>query len=645
MRFVYILSFLFVLPLLANNHSISLQLTNQKIVYLTGIEYQLTFDEMDSSTFEKTISIEYNGEIIISHAISNLIQQNNTLQMDITFTSSGLYTILIDDQKQSIEIRVIPGWLSILPALFAIALALITRQVLIALFAGVWLGTTFLYGYNPFTGFLYTLSEYISKSLADTDRTSILIFTLALGGMVGVISKSGGTKGIVESISKYASNARRGQIATWLMGVLIFFDDYANTLIVGNTMRPLTDKLKISREKLSYLVDSTAAPVANIAIISTWIGYELSLINESFSNIGVDQNAYITFFKTIPVNFYPIFALIFGLAVAYFGRDFFSMYKAEQRTAKGKGLMRENAVPLSDMDSNELTAKADAPLRWYNALLPIVLVILTTLAGLWYTGLQGTTLSDSELQSMGMIHYISTIIGNSNSFSVLMWAAFIGGFAAILLALMQRILSLNESILAWVSGVKAMIMAALILTLAWAIGSICNDIQTANYVISITEDFLSPHWLPTLSFIIAGVIAFATGTSWGTMAILAPLVIPLAYQLPAMDTTITSVTAYSIFLSSIASILAGATFGDHCSPISDTTIMSSMASGADHIDHVRTQLPYALIVAGLSILLGYLPAGYGIPGWLMLLIGTVLIILFVRFAGKKIDQTNTKSQK
>ena len=456
--------------------------------------------------------------------------------------------------------------------------------------------------------------------------------------MVGVMSKSGGTKGVVKNISRFASNARHGQLAVWLMGVLIFFDDYANTLIVGNTMRPLTDKLKISREKLSYLVDSTAAPVANIAIISTWIGYELSLISESFNTIGLDQNAYITFFKTIPVNFYPIFALIFGWSVAYFGRDLFSMYKAEQRAADNKGLMCQNAVPLSDMDSDELTAKEGAPLRWYNALIPVGLVIVTTLLGLWFTGLQGTTLPDSELQSMGIIHYISTIIGSSNSFAVLMWAAFIGGFTAILLALFQKILTLNESILAWVAGVKAMIMAALILTMAWAIGTICTDIQTANYVISITEDLLSPHWLPALSFIIAGLIAFATGTSWGTMAILAPLVIPLSYQLPLMDASISSTTAAGIFLSSIASILAGATFGDHCSPISDTTIMSSMASGADHIDHVRTQLPYALIVAGISIFVGYLPVGYGLPGWLMLLIGAVAIILFVRFAGKKVGK-------
>ena len=643
MRFFYSVLFLFVIPLMAENNSDNLQLTNHRIVYLTGIEYLLNFSQIDSSIFQKEISIDIDEKNVMSGNISEYIRQDNSLQMSIRFESSGNYSITMDGEKQPTTIRVIPGWLSILPALLAIALALITRQVLIALFAGVWLGATFIYGYNPFTGFLYSLSEYIGSAPADPDRTSILIFTLALGGMVGVISKSGGTKGIVESISRYASNARRGQIATWLMGVLIFFDDYANTLIVGNTMRPLTDKLKISREKLSYLVDSTAAPVANIAIISTWIGYELSLINDSFSTIGLDQNAYITFFKTIPMNFYPLFALTFGLAVAYFGRDLFSMYKAEQRAANGKGLMRENAVPLSDMDSDELTVKDGAPLRWYNALIPVSLVILTTLAGLWFTGLQSTNLPDSELQSMGLIHYISTIIGNSNSFAVLMWAAFIGGFAAILLALFQKILTLNESILAWVAGVKAMIMAALILTLAWAIGTICTDIQTANYVISITEGLLSPHWLPTLSFIIAGLIAFATGTSWGTMAILAPLVIPLAYQLPTMDTAISSAHATGIFLSSIGAILAGATFGDHCSPISDTTIMSSMASGADHIDHVRTQLPYALIVAGVSIILGYLPVGYGMPGWAMLLIGAAAIVLFVRFAGRKVGKTGSKS--
>ena len=620
----------------ANNISGKFGLIDRKMVYLTGVEYQLSFNGLDSTDNARIIYVTNTGRHISETSVKDLARHDDTIQMNLKFESSGPYTITMDGRESRVNIRVIPGWLSLLPALFAIALALITRQVLIALFAGVWLGATFLYGYNPVLGFLFTLSEYISKAPAHPDRTSILIFTLALGGMVGVISKSGGTKGIVESISKLASNARRGQIATWIMGVLIFFDDYANTLIVGNTMRPLTDKLKISREKLSYLVDSTAAPVANIAIISTWIGYELSLINESFNSIGLHRNAYITFFKTIPENFYPLFALIFGLAVAYFGRDFFSMYDAEQRAARGDGLMRKNAVPISDMDADELTAKKGAPLRWYNALIPVAMVIVTTLAGLWYTGVQSTSLTASELQSMSVVHYISTVIGNSDSFAVLMWAAFIGGFTAVLLAIFQRILTLNESILAWVSGVKAMVMAALILTLAWAIGTICSDIQTANYVINVTEGLLSPHWLPMLTFIIAGTISFATGTSWGTMAILAPLVIPLAHKLPAADAFISASTAEGIFLGSIAAILAGSTFGDHCSPISDTTIMSSMASGADHIDHVRTQLPYALIVAGFSIFLGYIPAGYGIPGWVMLIIGSVVIFILVRFMGKKV---------
>lgn len=419
------------------------------------------------------------------------------------------------------------------------------------------------------------------------------------------------------------------------MGILIFFDDYANTLIVGNTMRPLTDRLRISREKLAYLVDSTAAPVATIAIISTWIGYQLSLISDSFRRIGIDDNAYITFFRTIPYNFYPIFALIFGFFIAYLQRDLFSMYRAEKRAGEKGELLSKDAIPLADLASDELSPKKGIALRWYNALIPILTVIFSTLAGLWLTGLQAVRDSGMTMTGKGSIHYLSTVIGQANSFDVLMWAAFLGSFAAIILAVVQRLLTLNEALLAWVGGVKAMVMAALILTLAWAIGNICTDIQTAEYVITITSGLLSPHFLPMLSFLIAGVIAFSTGTSWGTMAILTPIVIPLAYQLPLDDVLLAEATRNSIFLSSIASILAGATFGDHCSPISDTTIMSSMASGSDHIDHVRTQLPYAVIVASISILLGYIPAGFGFHPLIGIVIGFIAVFLLIRFAGRR----------
>ena len=615
----------------------AVKIVDRPAVYLSDVPYTIKLDRAVLQDTSEGLVLLRDGQAADRWTVSELnAEGGNTEIADVLFKRSGTYTLTDNAGRFEIAVRVIPGWLSLLPPLLAIFLALLWRQVLIALFAGIWLGAVFIYDYNPFSAFLYTLTEYIGKAPADAERIAILIFSLTLGGMVGVISKSGGTQGIVQKLSSFARDRKRGQIATWLTGVIIFFDDYANTLIVGNTMRPITDKLKISREKLSYLVDSTAAPVANIAVISTWIGYELSLLNDAFEKIGYDQNAYITFFRTIPYNYYPIFALIFGLAVAWFGRDFFSMYKAEKRAWQGKGLLSESAVPLADVNSKEMSPKEGIPLRWYNALIPVLTVIVTVLAGLWFTGLQGVRIPTEELERMGLIRYISTVIGQSDSFAVLMWAAFIGSIVAILMAIGQRLLTLNDAMLAWVGGVKAMVMAALILTMAWAIGNICGDLQTAEYVVSVSRDLLSPHLLPLLSFLIAGAIAFATGTSWGTMAILTPIVIPLAYQLPQMDPTISVTVRTEIFLSAIASILAGATFGDHCSPISDTTIMSSMASGADHIDHVRTQLPYALMAAGFSIVFGYLPAGLGLHDAIILTAGLIALVLFVRFAGKKV---------
>ncbi len=554
--------------------------------------------------------------------------------------------ISLGKEKVRREIRAIPAFFSILPPLLAIALALITRQVIVALFSGIWLGVTFLYGYNPILGFLHTLDEYIVQAMASKEHVFILVFSLVLGGMVGVISRSGGTQGIVEKLSQLAKNSRGGQIATWLMGVFIFFDDYANTLIVGNTMRPLTDKLKISREKLSYLVDSTAAPVANIAIISTWIGYEISLINDSLSQMGVNSNAYILFLKTIPYNFYPIYTLIFGLTVALLLRDFGPMRRAEFRAQSTGQVLRAHAVPLADLSAKELLADEHTPKRWYNALVPVAMVILVVSVGLFYTGWSagmeklaaeagaaGVTVSDLPL-----IRRISAIIGESDSFAVLMWAAFIGSITAIIMALWQRLLNLHQALDAWVGGIRSMVMAAIILTSAWAIGSICVELFTADYVVHLTRAYLTPHWLPLVTFITAALISFATGTSWGTMAILMPIAIPLAHKFPQSDISIDAAHAMGLLLSTTGAVLAGATFGDHCSPISDTTIMSSMASGADHIDHVRTQLPYALTAAAVASLFGYIPVGFGVTNWVVLPLGILAEIVIIFFAGRRIDK-------
>lgn len=562
---------------------------------------------------------------------------------DLSLPASGSHTLTISlgDSEETAAIRVIPAWLSILPPLLAIVMALITRQVIVALFAGIWIGATFVYGYNPLLGFLHTFDEFIVNTLAKTDHVYILVFSLALGGMVGVISRCGGTQGIVEALARYARNPRGGQLATWVMGVLIFFDDYANTLIVGNTMRPLSDKLRISREKLSYLVDSTAAPVANIAIISTWIGYEISLISDSFGALGLEMNPYITFLQTIPYNFYPIFALVLGLYIAWMNRDFGPMLRAERRARESGAVLREGATPLANLASDELIAEEGTPLRWYNALIPVAVVIAVVSGGLVATGweagwekIAAAAAVEGGRDQISFIRKASAVIGAADSFATLMWAAFIGGIVAIIMAVAQRILSLHHALDAWVNGIRSMLMAAIILTAAWAIGDICTELFTARYVIDLTRAFLSPEWLPLMIFLTAAVIAFATGTSWGTMAILMPIAIPLAHQAPTADPTIDAAHEMILLLCTTAAVLAGATFGDHCSPISDTTIMSSMASGADHIDHVRTQLPYALTAGGVACLFGYIPVGFDVSNWILLPLGAAVLFLVVRFLGK-----------
>jgi Na+/H+ antiporter NhaC len=565
-------------------------------------------------------------------------KQGNAEVSSTIFTKSGSAIVKIPQLNWQSELRVIPGWLSLLPPLVAILLALMARQVLVALFVGVWIGAVIIYDYNIFAGFFYGLTEYIVLAPADPANMAIVVFSLTLGGLVGVICKMGGTQGIVDKLSYFASNSQRGQLVTWLMGIFIFFDDYTNTLIVGNTMRPLTDKLRISREKLSYLVDSTAAPVANIAIISTWIGFEISLIRSSFESLGLTENSYLTFLQTIPYNFYPLFALVIGFSIAWFGRDFGPMLKAERRASKTGQVLASGATPVSSLDSQDIVPDKDIERRWYNGFIPIFVVILTTLLGLWFTGLNSLRSSGTDLDSVGFIQYISQVIGASDSYSVLMLASFLGSVVAILLAISQKILRLDESISAWIGGVKAMLLAVLILTMAWSIGNICADLKTADFIIHISEGFLSPYFIPLLSFIIASLISFATGTSFGVMAIMMPIVIPIAYLVPQADPAITLAQQQGIFLSTIASVLAGSTFGDHCSPISDTTIMSSMASGADHIDHVRTQLPYAIFGGVLSIVVGYIPIGFGVSPFIMLPIGIVIIVLAIRFLAPKVQK-------
>jgi len=476
----------------------------------------------------------------------------------------------------------------------------------------------------------------MTPSLADSDHASIIIFSVLLGGMVGVISRSGGTQGIVDRLTRFATSPRRGQLSTWLLGVVIFFDDYANTLIVGSTMRPITDRLRISREKLAYIVDSTAAPVASVVPISTWVGFEIGLIAAAFTQLGIDgeYNAYAVLVSSISYRFYPIFALIFGFTIAATCRDFGPMLVAERRASASGALIAEGDVPLALANSDETQPPPHAPMRAMNALLPILTVIAVTLAGLWASG-RGAVVRTPDMATLA---FVREVFSNSDSFAALRWASLAGVVVAIVLALAQRILSVRQTMEALVAGFRSMLLAIVVLVLAWSIGAVCADLHTADYAVGLTSGILSPHWVPVLVFLLSAVIAFATGASWGTMAILMPIVIPVCHGLSTAAGHPPGSASYTtILVGTISSVLAGSVWGDHCSPISDTTILSSMGSGCDHIAHVRTQIPYALGIGLLGMLVGDIPTAFGMSSWVAIAIGAVLIVAAVRFFGQRSD--------
>ncbi|MFH1844523.1 MAG: Na+/H+ antiporter NhaC family protein [bacterium] len=529
---------------------------------------------------------------------------------------------------QDVPVRLLPGWVSLLPPLLAIGLALLTRQVYIALLLGIWFGVTGIYGWNPLLGFLHLGDRFLVEALADRSHASILIFSTLLGGMVGILSHAGATEGVVRLLARKVRGRRGGQQITAIMGTVIFFDDYANTLLVGNSMRPLTDRLLISREKLAYLVDSTAAPIATIAIISTWVGFEIGLIQEALARLESTDSAYSLFLRSIPYGFYPIFTILFVYLVASLGRDFGPMHRAETRAVTRGELLRPGAQPAADTNSFEGGVEHGTPAHPALAAVPILLVILVTAGGLWWNGHQ-TLVAAGE-----MTPSFRQILNAADSFAVLMWASLSGVLAAGILVIVSRRLTLRGTVEGWLAGAKAMLIAMVILLLAWSLSAVCSVLGTAPFLVELCQQGLAARFLPAVTFVLAAAVSFATGTSWGTMAILMPLVFPLGAILPVNE-GLSASTGMNIHLATISAVLAGAVFGDHCSPISDTTILSSLASGSDHMDHVRTQLPYAVVVAVVALICGYIPAGFGMPPVYSLLLGAILLFILLRWFGRK----------
>ncbi len=467
------------------------------------------------------------------------------------------------------------GWLSILPPLLAIILAIRTKHVYISLILGIWLGWTIIHSWNPIQGLIQTVNSLIDV-FKDADNTRVILFSAMIGAIITFTQYSGGMKGFVNWVvgKGLVRTRKKGGLLAWFLGLIIFIESSICVLISGAVSRPIFDKLKISREKLSYILDSTSAPKCVLIPLNAWGAFVIGLLAKQ----QVEQPVKFLL-ASIPFNFYAIFALLLVLIVILTGKDFGPMKKAEHRVSVENKLLRDGAEPLVSTDVVAMEAKKGIPPRAINMVLPVATMVVTMPIVLLITGK-------------------GNLMEGSGSISVL-WAVILGLVIGAVAYRAQRIMKTKEITDVFMKGVGGLIPVAALMMLAFSIGDTCDALGTGPFVAQAVKSTLNPGLIPSVVFIVSCFIAFSTGTSWGTFAIMIPIAVPM----------INIIGLHPGIM--IAAVLGGGVFGDHCSPISDTTIISSMASATDHIDHVRTQLPYALM-AGVLALFFFLIFGFAL---------------------------------
>jgi len=493
------------------------------------------------------------------------------------------------------------GFITIIPVLFTLAVAVWTKNVILGLFIGVFTGVIILHGPNPFTGMSIFIENYVLVQMTKSSNAGMLILMALIGGLVGLMEKSGGAAAFAGMVVKYISSKTKAMLASWTSGTLLFFTDSGTPLIVGPLFRPIMDGLRISRVKLAWIIDSTASPVAVLIPFIGWGLYSQGLIAQEYSDLGITEDAFTSYIKAIPFQFYSLMAVIMVPMVVLLKSDFGPMKTAEIN--REKGITLEDHIPkkeLTKLDNQSLLASDNAK--------PIMVWLPLTIMMVVLFGM---------LIPQGFPYDMANV--PSNAFRSSLSTGYIFA-AASLIYLMYKygVKTLAAGFSLYLKGMSNMVSILIILILAWSLGAIGKDLGTANYIVSLADGAFPAYLIPVIAFLVGGVISFSTGSSWGTYAILFPLIIPMAFQFDAP------------MYVCIGAVLSGGLFGDHCSPISDTTILSATGAGCSQIDHVKTQLPYALF-NGMCCVMAFIFAGitgsiWGLGiGLLLMLVGLLLI--------------------
>jgi len=516
-------------------------------------------------------------------------------------------------------------WYSITPPLLAIVLAFLARHVMISLGVAILVGgllstvpqaaTT---GQAWLQGIAATWS-YLATTLSNGTNLLILSFIPPIFTLVEIIVAAGGFAGIVVWLLGRVRSKRSAQGATAVMGVVCFIDDYANAIIVGSMMQPITDRFGTSRAKLAFLVDATSAPVSGLAVVSTWIAYEVGLFADVSAQLGMGKTGYGMFFDALSYRFYCLLMLVFVFAHILTGRDFGPMRKAEQQTGDRQAFAPPTAPPGPDATASGLAR---------NALLPLGGLVAFHITGLWIDGGGPARLADGG-SVLSWDYWRLVISASQNSHFILMCAALFGIVLATLCGRLSGSLPMSALPGCVYRGIRRALLPSVVLVLAWSLKHCCQSLHTGDFLTGLLADRIPAHWFAPLLFLVASLTSFATGTSWGTMAILIPTAIPIAFALDGNSYGPTTMV-------SLGAILDGAIFGDHCSPISDTTIISSVASSCELIQHVRTQLPYSLTVAAIALIVAYIPCSLGLAPIWGLTLGVLAVVATLLVAGRRL---------